>query len=126
MRLFLAVLAVVLAVLPASAQVPDYAPDRAANWLTLAFGGCVGADLAVSMDAFAKGAATEANPLLRPLVDHPGWLGFTKTALNTAAVLGVYKWTRPHSRKRYIILGTLLAVQGAVVALNARQLRGNQ
>lgn len=102
---------------------PDYAPDRAANWMVIGFGGLAGADVAMTMRCIGAGTCREANPLLRPLQDRPAWFGFAKAAVNTASIIAVYKWTKPHSKTRYAVLGVLIIGQGAVVALNARQLQ---
>jgi len=126
----LAVLIVLACATPVAAQdavtpwrLVDYADDHAANWLAIAYGGLVGADIGISMSAFEQGAAREANPLLRPLQRHPVGFGFAKAAINTATVVAVYKWTRPRSATRYTALCGLIAVQAVVVGYNIRALR---
>jgi len=98
-------------------------PDRPAAWLTIAYGGLVGADVSMTMHCIGAGRCVEANPLLRPLPDHPAWFGMAKAALNTGLMVAAWRLTEPHSWQRYLVMGTLVAVQGLVVVWNARQLR---
>jgi len=98
-------------------------PDRPAAWLTITYGGLVGADIGVTAECIGRGVCREANPLLRGLVDRPGWFGFSKAALNTGLMVAAWRLTRPHSWQRYAAMGALVVVQGLVVAWNARQLR---
>jgi len=116
--LWVLLLALLLMATPAAAQ----APDRPANWMAITFGSLAGADIGMSMNCMGAGTCREANPLLRPLQDHPAFFGAAKAGFNTATVVGIYKWTQPKSTRRYVALGTLIAVQAVVVGLNARQL----
>jgi hypothetical protein len=120
MRLLIALALFVLCASPVGAQT-NGAPDRPANLMAIAYGGLVGADVGITMRCVGAGTCAEANPLLRPLQDKPVAFGFSKTAFQTAVVVGIYKWTKPRSKARYAWLGGLIAVQAGVVAWNVRQ-----
>jgi hypothetical protein len=107
---------------PAHAQTSD----RVANWMTIGYGTLVGADVAVTMECVGRGVCREANPMLKPFQQHPGWFGAAKVGIDTALVVAVYKWTKPRTKTRYIALATLLGAQAAVVALNAHNLSGTR
>lgn len=92
--------------------------DRPANLLAILGAGLAGADLGLSMSAFASGNFHEANPLLRPLENHPGWFGFTKASLSAGTIVLIYKYTKPHSKLRYTALASFAVLQGIVVWKN--------
>ena len=117
---FLPLLLLVLLSVPAQAQ------DRPANWMAISFGALAGADIGITQRCIGAGTCREANPILRPLQDKPAWFGGAKAALNTATVVGIYRWTKPRSKTRYAAFGVLIAVQAVVVGSNIRQLRRNQ
>lgn len=106
--------------LPCSAQ---QGTDRPANALAIGFGALVGADVGISMECVGRGVCDEANPALHWLQGNPGAFGAVKVGVDTALIVGVYKWTKPRSKTRYVTMSVLVCVQAAVVALNARNLR---
>lgn len=47
--------------------------------------------------------------------------GATKMGIAAVTTWAAYRFTRPHSRQRYVALGTMLVLQAAVVGYNASQ-----
>jgi hypothetical protein len=99
-------------------------PDPVLKVAAIFTGSLAGADMAVSMDAFARGQAREANPLLRPLVSRPWAFGAVKGAFDAGAVWGIYELERdPNTVRRRVIALAIVALKAGVVAWNLRELR---
>jgi len=117
----LAVAMVLLSAIPVAGQ--EAPSSRWQDVLLIAGGGLAGADLSISMDAFSRGQAREANPLLRPLVNRPAAFGAVKAGLDTAAILWLRSMRRDHPKRALIGAVGFVVLKASIVAWNVKQLR---
>ena len=99
------------------------APDRQANVLAITYITMAGTDIAMTAGCAGAGTCKELNPVLAGMINsgHYGWAGATKMGIAAVTTWAAYRFTRPHSRQRYVALGTMLVLQAAVVGYNASQ-----
>jgi len=92
--------------------------DAVLNWMTVAYGALVVADIDLTLRLTQQGRGTEQNAVMRPMIRTPG--GFAiKAALNTMLALAVYRFVP--AQKRRTVMAFLLVVNAAAVAWNGYQ-----
>lgn len=90
--------------------------------LLIGIGSVSGADIAMTASCISTQACTEANPIMRPLADHPAAFGAVKAGITVGAVLGIWKATARHPKARVVALLGVLALQAVVVGVNYSRL----
>jgi hypothetical protein len=116
----------------ASAPVPDALAVRQTNpWaapalqttLLASFAVLQGLDAGTTLSGIDSGRASEANPFMGGLAQHPAALVGVKAGLTAATVISMRSWSKSHPRAAALTLFALNAGSAFVVRSNFRLLR---
>lgn len=97
--------------------------------LTVTLGGYMalaGVDAGMTASCLAAHRCREKNPVLAPLAGRPAALATVKLAASAGLATGIWRLGKSHPRAAFLAGVAAVAVQGAVVAANARSLRAQQ
>jgi hypothetical protein len=122
MRVAVALLLVLNATAAAAQQPVDRQPaaDVPSVTLTITYAALVGADVGATVSCTTRHACREVNPAYRWLSHDGAAFGAARAAVGAATVYAVHRWTKPRTWPRYVALGSLVVIQGVVVAQGRR------